>query len=438
MDGCVVRLHTVHFNPKVDGSRTDFTAQPLRVNFHELLGSIDAPELVTQVNNLDVLRAVVALFDVSLPDVGPQDVHDTVNSHGAHTIILLRQPADVLEEYRSRTPPSPRRETGIPLLPSLVKRNREGSFSQVFSESEDSSEESSEEREEGEATTPPRSAWEVFCLGLEDFLSETLQRRALRDNPEDNRQIPPAAVGVESLIVAAATFELKTLASGDKVLQLSLMATRKRYRNCGVGRYIIELLKTQMVCPPHNAFLAHADSDAVEFFASCGLSDDALLNDKFREVRDEWTNTTLMSYLPPYYTESESRSPGFSLVLPELEREVEQAKNTALEAYQQQAVCVARLVREVKTLREQLKLQRREVDNLNDELGKERERRHRVEQQFLEYKLRKTRQLMERQVIDSDDAVDPRVECPSPPPSPPGLGQPSMGTEVLQTGAGRG
>ena len=57
----------------------------------------------------------------------------------------------------------------------------------------------------------PRSSWEVFCLGLEDFLSETLQRRALRDDPEDNRQIPPAAVGVESLIVAAATFELKTL-----------------------------------------------------------------------------------------------------------------------------------------------------------------------------------------------------------------------------------
>ncbi|KAK6320327.1 hypothetical protein J4Q44_G00094340 [Coregonus suidteri] len=88
-------------------------------------------------------------------------------------------------------------------------------------------------------------------------------------------------------------------------------------------------------------------------------------------------------------SESESLNPGFSLMLPELELEVEMARTKALAAYQQQAVCVTRLVREVKTLREQLELQRREVDNLNNELDKERERRHRVEQQFLEYKLRK-------------------------------------------------
>uniref|UniRef100_A0A4W5MWR2 N-acetyltransferase domain-containing protein n=1 Tax=Hucho hucho TaxID=62062 RepID=A0A4W5MWR2_9TELE len=80
------------------------------------------------------------------------------------------------------------------------------------------------------------------------------------------------------------------------------MATRKRYRNCGVGRHIIELLKTQSVCGAYDAFLPHADTDAVDFLSYCGLTYDALLNDKFREVRDEWTNTTLMSYLPPSTT----------------------------------------------------------------------------------------------------------------------------------------
>ncbi|KAM9502176.1 uncharacterized protein ACWYII_000035 [Salvelinus alpinus] len=132
-----------------------------------------------------------------------------------------------------------------------------------------------------------------------------------------------------------------------------------------------QLLKTQSVCGAYDAFLAHADTDAVDFFSCCGLTDDALLNDKFREVRDEWTNTTLMSYLPPSTTESESRSPGFSLML--LELEVEMASTKALAAYQQQAVCVTRLVREVKTLREQLELQRREVETLNNELDKDRE-----------------------------------------------------------------
>ncbi|XP_029524115.1 uncharacterized protein si:dkeyp-50b9.1 [Oncorhynchus nerka] len=422
MDGCVVRLHTVKFKPKIDGSRGDFTAQPIKVHFYELLGISDANELVPQVENKDILSSVVALFDVSLPDVGPRDVHDTVHSHGTHTIILLRQPSDVLEEYRSRPLPIPRREPVRSPVPAVVNGDREseGRYLQVFSESEDSSDDSSDEHEDGEEGTEPRSVWETFCTGLEEFLARARERRAQRDTPGDDQPLLPTAVGAESLIVGAAAYELKTLSTGEKVLQLSLMATRKRYRNCGVGRYIIELLKTQSVCGTYDAFLAHADTDAVDFFSRCGLTDDALLNDKFREVRDEWTNTTLMSYLPPFTTESESRNPGFSLMLPELKLEVEMARTKALAAYQQQAVCVTRLVREVKTLREQLELQRRDVDNLNNELDKERERRHRVEQQFLEYKLRKTRQLLERQVIyDSDDPNQNDPESPSEPISSP-------------------
>uniref|UniRef100_A0AAZ3QX79 Uncharacterized protein n=1 Tax=Oncorhynchus tshawytscha TaxID=74940 RepID=A0AAZ3QX79_ONCTS len=100
------------------------------------------------------------------------------------------------------------------------------------------------------------------------------------------------------------------------------------------------LRKTQSVCGAYNAFLTHADTDAVDFFSCCGLTDDALLNDKFREVRDEWTNTTLMSNLPLSTTESESRNPGFSLMLLELELEVEMVRTKALATCQQQAVCV--------------------------------------------------------------------------------------------------
>ena len=45
---------------------------------------------VSQVDNKDVLRAVVALYDVSLPDIGASDILDTVQCSGAHTIVLLR------------------------------------------------------------------------------------------------------------------------------------------------------------------------------------------------------------------------------------------------------------------------------------------------------------------------------------------------------------
>lgn len=50
MDGCVVRLHTLAFKPKVDGSRDVFTAQPIIVHFHELLESCNPSELLAQVS----------------------------------------------------------------------------------------------------------------------------------------------------------------------------------------------------------------------------------------------------------------------------------------------------------------------------------------------------------------------------------------------------
>ncbi|KAG9352624.1 hypothetical protein JZ751_021038 [Albula glossodonta] len=126
--------------------------------------------------------------------------------------------------------------------------------------------------------------------------------------------------------------------TAEKVLQLSLLATRRCYRNCGVGRYIVELLKTPALCGPYEVFLAHVEHAAVNFFTNCGLSDDTLLNEKFR-------------------------------------------KKKALLAYQQQAVCVMRLVQEVNTLREQLSQQMREVKSLKIELELEKKRRNRADEQ---------------------------------------------------------
>ncbi|KAL7885343.1 hypothetical protein AOLI_G00056380 [Acnodon oligacanthus] len=120
-----------------------------------------------------------------------------------------------------------------------------------------------------------------------------------------------------------------------------------------------------------------------------------------------------MSYLPPFTTELQSRNPGFSLSLAGLEVEVNLARMTALSAYQQQAVCVTRLVREVKTLREQLELQREEVDMLHIELEREKEKRHKIEQMFLEYKLRKTWQLLEGRDSDGGSQPDSRPTSPA-------------------------
>ncbi|XP_051546047.1 uncharacterized protein si:dkeyp-50b9.1 [Myxocyprinus asiaticus] len=108
-----------------------------------------------------------------------------------------------------------------------------------------------------------------------------------------------------------------------------------------------------------------------------------------------------MSYLPPFTTDLEMRNPDFSLSLQELETELDVARTQALFAYQQQVMCVTRLIKEVKTLREQLDLQHEKVEHLSTKLELEKQKRHEIERRFLMYKLKTTQQLLDNFVPDS-------------------------------------
>ena len=45
-----------------------------------------------QVPNRELLHAIVALYDVCLPDITPEVLYDTVAGKGAKTLILIRDP----------------------------------------------------------------------------------------------------------------------------------------------------------------------------------------------------------------------------------------------------------------------------------------------------------------------------------------------------------
>ncbi|RXN21910.1 hypothetical protein ROHU_023794 [Labeo rohita] len=306
----------------------------------------------TEIKNEDVLRAVVALLDTSLPDIGPRDMHETVHYPGIYTVILSRDHADVLEDYRGRASQKRTSFTPVPCKTTVKANCTSNMLAELYSDSEDSPEETSEEIIAVE--TSGSWSWEQFCEGLQEFVDEAKDRKERRAVQREDGKIPPSAVGVESLIVAAACYELKILSTGDMVLQLSLLAVRKRYRHLGIGSYIMELLKTQSVVGKYDTLVAHADTDAIGFFKGHGLTDDLLLNDQFKELKDEWTNSILMSYLPPFTTDLEMRNPGFSLNLREVEMDMDMAKSQALFAYQQQVTCVTRLLEEVKILHKQM------------------------------------------------------------------------------------
>lgn len=390
----MVRLHSVHF-------RGAFSAQPIIVNFHELFQTRDAPTILPMVKNEDVLRAVVALFDTSLPEIGPRDVHETVHYPGVHTIILSQDHADVLEDYRGRASQKGTNLSPVPCKTKVEADSTHKLLTELYSDSEESTEETSEEIIATE--TSISWSWERFCEGLQEFVDGARDRKEKRAVQREDGKIPPSAVGVESLIMAAACYELKILSTGDMVLQLSLLAVRKRYRHLGIGSYIMELLKTQSIVGKYDTLVAHADTDAKGFFKFHGLTDDPLLNDQFKELKDDWTNSILMSYLPPFTTDLEMRNPVFSLSLREVEMDMDVARSQALFAYQQQVMCVTRLLEEVKILRKQLDLRREEVDRLNSKLEQEKRKRHDIENKFLMYRLKNTKELLDNIASDSDD-----------------------------------
>ncbi|KAG9352625.1 hypothetical protein JZ751_021039, partial [Albula glossodonta] len=214
MEGSVVRLETVAFKPRRSGSRSEFTAQAIRVNFHDVLQLSDSPALVPQVENKDILSVVVALFDVSFSEMDPEEIYD-ITKLETYTLTCPLF-ADVLEEYKSRKSKGVRPSHAPPPAQSKDSVPDVGRFSEVFSDSdsEDSrdSTDSTDEAEDSAESTDKRLEWETFSSDVEDLLLKVRERRAVRHSWKQEQEIPPTAVGAESLIVGAAVYRLRRLA----------------------------------------------------------------------------------------------------------------------------------------------------------------------------------------------------------------------------------
>lgn len=59
-------------------------------------------------------------------------------------------------------------------------------------------------------------------------------------------------------------------------------------------------MKDVSIVGHYDSLVVYADHSAVDFFALHGFSDDIVLNSKYSDLADNWTNCTLMSYIPPF------------------------------------------------------------------------------------------------------------------------------------------
>ncbi|KAM5138866.1 uncharacterized protein ACMZJ9_017369 isoform 2-T2 [Mantella aurantiaca] len=353
-EGIFCTLPAQTFTRRKDGDtrKPTFRAFSLGVEFNRLLRQ-DSATIIPHVSNWDLFNTIIALYDVCLPDIGIENVRSTVCTQGAKTILLLRDHQEVLKEYQGNFWP----EGPVKTYPKESNNEEESgsTFSAVFSDPESTDEEgdSDSDREESKR----------FHSSLQEFLSSLTERRHQRRQP----RVTIEAIGIECCIVAALTYKKSAIKSKEKIIEVSLLSTRRRYRGCGAARYILQLLKDVSLVGFYDAIVTHADSRAIELFARCDFSDDIILNNRFRDLEQDWTNTTTMSYFPPY-----SLGPVAHSDTEDLEAEMTQWREKSMAAHEAQAIFMRRILQEIKVLRKQVKSQKNDILKLTADLENER------------------------------------------------------------------
>nr|XP_022317726.1 uncharacterized protein LOC111120953 isoform X2 [Crassostrea virginica] len=365
-------------------------AFPVLVDFRRLMQL--APSLATLaceggnamipgISNRDLLHAVVGLYDVSLSDMTPDVLYSSVCDKWARTIVLVRDSQETVEDLTKR---------------KAVRRN----LAKKEEDKEDEAKTEEEDKYEEEEATPSKFATvysdteseeeeeeddeEDFSKGINSFIKKAAERRTQQKSAD---HVSPDMLGIENRIIGAITFEKKYIQK-DRVIHLTLLSVRKRYRKYGIGKYLLQQILEPEVVGHYDAIVVHADNGAVDFFQKFGFSDDMVLNSRWGELAEQFTNCTLMSYLPAFSGHtllSTLKIPGLEVF--ELEQQFNKWKEKTTEVYQQQVSIVMRMKHEIIQLKCMNEKQNQLIDALildNERLKKE---KLMIEKDYLDHRL---------------------------------------------------
>ncbi|CAC5408853.1 unnamed protein product, partial [Mytilus coruscus] len=285
---------------------------------------------------------------------------------------LLDTIIDMEEHKLSKSGKTEKKETE-----SEVKEDEEGKdkyeeeestpskFAGVYSDTESEEEEEEDDDEED------------FSLGINSFIKAASQRRKQRKSKD---KIEETDCGVENRILGCATYEKKYIKHKERVVHLTLVTVRKRFRKYGLGKYLLQQIIDPAIVGQYDAVVVHADNAAVDFFQKYGFSDDIVLNSRWSDLAEQFTNCTLMCYLPGFSGHSLLKTikiPDFEVF--ELEQEFNKWKSKTTEVYQNQVSIVMRMKHEIIQLKALLKAlvdrQQKLIETLlrdNDRVKKER------------------------------------------------------------------
>lgn len=454
------KLKLSSINDCSSGECTDSVAgAPLIVNFHRFNKLDTNSEEVPGIKNKHLVHAVAALYDRALPDVTEDVIYSTINEKWARTILIVQDPDEALESFKQRTlcscknteasleglgispaegrcskeeqssvnakrvihdhslPPS----NDIPIHPSTSTQINDpvdttSRFSEVFSDMD-----TSDEEDEGEE--------EDFSIGVEHFLQDLRERQQKKqvwlDSVRSNNCAgePKDLIGVEHRLIGCVTFDRVYPKPGHKVIHITLLAVRKRFRKMCIGQYLTGLVCNPVVSGKYDAILVNADHRATEFFEKQGFSGDVILNSKYEEIGDTWYNCKRMCYLPPYQSlrdidttischddATKYYAELNTLDLKQMELDYMLYHEKSLQSFQCQALIMERLRKEVLLLRAKVSAQQDTIEALKRENYLVREEKFNCEKEFLNLKLKFLMIAADQSILCDDADMSDKVD----------------------------
>ncbi|XP_071117831.1 uncharacterized protein [Haliotis cracherodii] len=373
-----------------DKKGNSVSAYPVIVDLRRLMQLGTTESMIKGVSNKDLLHAVVALYDVSLSEMTPDVLYATVCDKWARTVVLVR---DIKETQESLNTAKQSGEKDRKVSEADGDKDDDKShvideetdtyegedatpsvFADIFSDSEEEEEEEEESDEED------------FSKGIGTFIKTVSERRKKRRT--QNGQIELGQIGIENRLLACATFEKKFVRHKDRVIHLTLISVRPTYRGFGLGKSLMSQVVDPTVVGNYEAVVVHADNSAVEFFQKFGFSDDTVLNSRWSELAEQFTNCTLMCFLPGFTgltLLNTSKAMGTEVI--EMEQEFNMWKDKTLMAYQAQVSCVMRMKHEILQLKAIVKSQSDLMTKLSMENDKLQKEKATVEKDFIAYRL---------------------------------------------------
>ncbi|UJR08506.1 hypothetical protein I4U23_012772 [Adineta vaga] len=301
-----------------------------------------------QCNSQELLHTIVALYDKSLPEIGGEIIYNTICARKVVTILVIHDDPKVTLKSGTVGALVTDEEDCLDTLLENVEEP-DSVFHDVFSDR--SSSESSEEDEEESDSNDDGNDERDYSIGIGTYL----------------KKVKAGKVNLHKRLISCLSFEKITMFASqfqeEHVLDLLLLACRKKFRGRGIGRHLMKLLMNRDYIGDFDAIITASDQSAIDFYRKFGFTEDAILLSKYKTIGDCWTNTTKMCYLPPYNIINED--PVRCLTM--MDDQFQKWQRGMFNSYQNQAALFNRLKNEMIGLYAKINAQEQTIVSLNRE-----------------------------------------------------------------------